>query len=42
MIQVRQNFILVKTLPSELDESVTVELIYKNVRFEVGVVYNRE
>ena len=39
MIQVRQDSVVVKTLPSDLDESVTVELKYKTVRFQVRVVY---
>ena len=39
-IQVRQDLVVLKTLPSELDESVTLELKYKNVRFQVAVVYN--
>ena len=37
MIQDRQDLVVVKTLPSE---SVTVKLKNKNVRFQVGVVYN--
>ena len=42
MIEVRQGLVVVKTLPSEVDESVIVELKYenKNVRFQVELVYN--
>ena len=38
-IQVRQDLFVVKILPSELDKCATVELKYKNVRFQVGVLY---
>ena len=40
IIQVGQDLVVTKTLPSELDGSETTELKDKNVRFEVTVVYN--
>ena len=36
MLQVKQDLMVLKTLPSELDESVTTELKYKNVGFQVA------
>ena len=40
MIQDGQHLIVVKTIPGELDEYVSVELKYKNVRLQVWLVYN--
>ena len=40
MIQDGQPLVVVKTFPGELDESVSVELKYKNVRLQVRVLYN--
>ena len=41
MTQVRQDLVVVKTLPSEFNESDTMELKYNNVRFKVAAMYNR-
>ena len=40
VIQVRQDIVVVKTLSIELDESVLIELNYKIICFQVGVVFS--
>ena len=39
-IQDRQALVVLKTLPSQLDESITVQPKYKNVCFQVPIAYN--